>query len=375
MTVYYNEIDKKAAAWLRELIKEGHIASGDVDERSIEDVLPSDLKGYTQHHFFAGIGIWSRALREAGWSDDRPVWTGSCPCQPFSAAGKRKGVADERHLWPAWNHLIQIKRPGVIFGEQVARKGGLAWLDAVQADLEGMGYTSGAVPMAAAGFGAPHIRERTYWVAYDSSARCYSQGIRSEKETRNEAWVRRPEQGRSISRVEHSESDGRIGRPNDRDGGWRECPSGQTSKIGVLGESKLFGSGWDAGASAKTQGGIALRTECDDSGSSSSIDCRVGGAHCSRSQRRNIGRDGERKFIIGPSSLGDESPRPGPTNGHWRDVDWLYCRNERWRPVEPGTFPLVNGASNRVVKLRGYGNGIVFPQAKAFIEAVMEYLK
>ncbi|MFX5084551.1 hypothetical protein ABTC40_18100, partial [Acinetobacter baumannii] len=76
---YYNEFDPFAAEWLRVLIMFGHIAPGDVDERSITEVSPDDLRGYTQHHFFAGIGVWSLALRGAGWSDDRPVWTGSCP--------------------------------------------------------------------------------------------------------------------------------------------------------------------------------------------------------------------------------------------------------------------------------------------------------
>ena len=164
---YYNEIDPYAAQWLRNLILLGHIAEGDVDERSIEDVRPQDLKGYTQCHFFAGIGVWSYALRRAGWRDDRAVWTGSCPCQPFSAAGKRGGTADERHLWPHWFHLIQHGKPaGVpVFGEQVASKDGLAWLDLVHADLEGQGYTVRAVDSCAAGIGAPHIRQRLYFVA------------------------------------------------------------------------------------------------------------------------------------------------------------------------------------------------------------------
>ena len=106
MTAWYNEHDPKKAAWLRELIKQDLVASCEVDERSIEDVRPDELSGYTQVHTFAGIGIWSYALRLAGWPDDRPVWTGSCPCQSFSAAGKGAGFADERHLWPAWHHLI-----------------------------------------------------------------------------------------------------------------------------------------------------------------------------------------------------------------------------------------------------------------------------
>lgn len=164
MRAYYNEIDPFAVDWLQRLIKAGLIAEGDVDDRSIEDVYPEDLKDYTQCHFFAGIGVWSYALRQAKWADDRQVWTGSCPCQPFSSAGKRKGFADERHLWPAWFHLIRECRPSVVFGEQVATKGGIAWLDLISFDLEGINYLVGKANTCAAGFGAPHIRQRHYFV-------------------------------------------------------------------------------------------------------------------------------------------------------------------------------------------------------------------
>lgn len=164
--VYYNEIDPKAAAWLRQLIADGHLPAGDVDTRSIEDVTPNDLDGYIQHHFFAGIGGWARALRLAGWPGDRPIWTGSCPCQPFSSAGKGLGMDDERHLWPAWYWLIAQCRPPVIFGEQVASKNTDAWIDLVQADVEALGYAFGSVPFPAAGVGSPHIRDRNYWVGH-----------------------------------------------------------------------------------------------------------------------------------------------------------------------------------------------------------------
>ncbi|MDF3756458.1 DNA cytosine methyltransferase, partial [Enterobacter hormaechei] len=143
---YYNEIDPFAAQWLRNLIAGGHIAPGEVDERSIEDVTPDDLRGFTQCHFFAGIGVWSHSLRLSGWPDDKPVWTGPCPCQPFSAAGKGDGFADERHLWPHFFHLISERRPQHVFGEQVASGNASAWFDLVQADLEGMGYAFGLVP-------------------------------------------------------------------------------------------------------------------------------------------------------------------------------------------------------------------------------------
>ena len=165
MAIYYNENDSFAAAWLRNLIAGGHIAPGDVDERSIVDVEPDDLGGYTQHHFFAGIGGWSYALRLAGWDDACPVWTGSCPCQPFSGAGKRKAGADDRHLWPMWFRLIRECRPERVFGEQVEGASGLGWWDRVSADLEAEGYAVGAAVLGAHSVGAPHIRQRLYWVA------------------------------------------------------------------------------------------------------------------------------------------------------------------------------------------------------------------
>ena len=171
MANYYNEIDPYAAQWLRNLIDAGHIAPGDVDTRSIVDVRADDLKGYTQCHFFAGIGVWSHALRSAKWADDRPVWTGSCPCQPFSAAGNQKGTADERHLWPVWFNLIRECRPSVIFGEQVEAAINHGWLDLVQTDLEGEDYACGAVGIPAAGVGAPHIRQRLFFMADADSKR------------------------------------------------------------------------------------------------------------------------------------------------------------------------------------------------------------
>ena len=164
MTVY-NEIEPYAAQWIRNLVAAGHVADGIVDERSIADLKPADLVDHRQAHFFAGIGGWSLALRLAGWPDDLKVWTGSCPCQPFSTAGKRRGFDDDRHLWPVWFGLIRECRPPIVFGEQVAGPAGRMWLDAVSADLESAGYAVGAANLCAAGVGAPHIRQRIYFVA------------------------------------------------------------------------------------------------------------------------------------------------------------------------------------------------------------------
>lgn len=165
MPAYYNEHDPYCVEWLKNLIAANLIAPGDVDGRDIQDVKADDLKGYTQCHFFAGIGGWSAALRIASWDDDRPVWTGSCPCQPFSQAGHRKGFDDDRHLWPAWRDLIRQRRPAIVFGEQVASPDGIAWFGQVQTDLEGDSYAAAAGDLATAGIGAPVQGHRLYFVA------------------------------------------------------------------------------------------------------------------------------------------------------------------------------------------------------------------
>lgn len=167
---YYNEHDPKAAAWLRELIACGLIPAGDVDTRSITEVSPDEIADYTQCHFFAGIGGWSLALDFAGWPPSRPVWTGSCPCQPFSGAGRAAGFDDPRHLWPTWFRLIQKCRPATVFGEQVASSDGVAWFDHVAVDLESQDYAVGAADIPAACVDAPMLRSRLWFVANSDDA-------------------------------------------------------------------------------------------------------------------------------------------------------------------------------------------------------------
>ena len=168
---YYNDIDPNACEWLRTLIAAGLIASGIVDCRSITEIKADELKQYTQCHFFAGIGGWSLALRIAGWPDEQPVWTGSCPCQPLSVAGLRKGHADERHLWPAFHRLIAECKPPTLFGEQVASKDGREWMAAVRADMEGTGYAVGCADICATAVGVCQHRERLWFTALSIGAK------------------------------------------------------------------------------------------------------------------------------------------------------------------------------------------------------------
>lgn len=321
---YYSEIDPYAADWLENLILVGLIAPGDVDRRSIEDVTPNDLRGYTQCHFFAGIGVWSYALRCAGWPDDRPVWTGSCPCQPFSAAGRGRGTADERHLWPAWFWLIEQCRPRVVFGEQVEAAIKHDWLDLVQTDLEGIGYATGAVGLPAAGVGAPHGRARLWFVADDDD----------------------------------DDEDGRRRLTTPRVHGRRPGTGGDES----------------AARSADGQPG-------DDA-----LRCGADGELADRERAGLEGHAGHGDERHQPGRVGADATRPAAEGGgtFWSSCDWLPCRDGKARPVEPGSFPLVDGSAfklgsgsslqgkARVGMLRAYGNAIVPQVAAEVVRAYME---
>lgn len=372
---YYNEIDPFAAQWLRNLIAGGHIAPGEVDERSIEDVTPNDLRGFTQCHFFAGIGVWSHSLRLAGWPDNKPVWTGSCPCQPFSAAGKGDGFADERHLWPAFNHLISECRPQHVFGEQVAAGNANVWFDLVQADMEGMEYAFGLVPFTSAGIGAPHIRERAYWVAHA--------GSQYESTAGDEARIAACLRSGAINGLADTSCE-RLDRINPLLQ-WEESRRNaedmpETSRLRVAGGlgnanvTRLEGhvrhdsaAGWEGATGPTAAPGVL-------DGLANTND-RIN----SPLEALRPGRDAILNGCI--------NGRPLEVNGFWRDADWLFCRDGQWRPVESGTFPLVarfakslgHGKSslramagrNRTGRLKGYGNAINAQAAAAFIRAYM----
>lgn len=322
MSVYYNEIDRNAAAWTRELIKGGHIAEGIVDERSIEEVTPADVAEFRQCHFFSGIAGWQYASRLAGIGDgglddglasrsdgsvvksdhSDAIWTGSCPCQPFSGAWRRKGTADARHLWPAWFRLIRECRPRLVVGEQVSSGDGLAWFDVVCDDLEGAGYAVGALDIPAASIGAPHRRQRLYWLAYACRKRREGLGLHV-RERRSESDL--PEVGGGAARI-----------------------MGDASRDGA------------------------------------------------RKHRRELPRD-EAQHEVGAKNS-DHPPIATSTNdltqGFWRDAEWRDCSDGKARPIEPGCEPLVDGFPGRVELLRGYGNAIVAEQAAAFLRAALQVI-
>ena len=341
MKAYYNEIDKYCVEWLRNLIAEGLIADGDVDARSIGDVRPNDLRGYTQCHFFAGLGGWSAALRKAAWPDHRPVWTGSCPCQPFSLAGKQRGFADERHLWPYWCYLIGQCRPAIVLGEQVAS--GAAWLRLVRSDLEALGYAVGAIPVEAACAGADHLRDRYWFVGHAIGARqLQPQGRECDigRWTGDAGSVGHGacEPEREPHDAGDTIADGRQTRPVSGGAG------GTSGAIGLAHPDQ-------PGASEERQqrSGQFGGAGCDQE------TCALGNALADSSQQQQHGGGNAR-------AVGwDEYPDGG---------SWVIGADGKARRVKPGIRLLVDGVPSRVAKLRALGNAIDLRPAAAFIDAV-----
>lgn len=336
---YFNEWDPKTAAWLRELIKRGHLQEGIVDERSITEVAPEDLKGFAQHHFFAGIGGWPLALKLAGWPADAPVCTGSPPCQPFSVAGKRGGRDDSRHLAPAFLDLIAELRPPAIFGEQVSAAIKELWLDALFVELEEEGYTCASAVLPACSVGAPHKRDRLFFGAIDL-ADLVSDGLeRRLRGWADKEWqiIRRPA-GRGGAAGDMANGDDDRQQSGTRSGRGGEC-SRPGNDVGRRGSSRQL---------ADTD-----KQHCDIGGRDTGDECRE--------QRTQAQLSGCERSVF----------TANPHHGFWSDADWLGCRDGKFRPVEPGTFPLANGVSARVVRLRGYGNAIVPQVGAQFIRNFM----
>jgi DNA (cytosine-5)-methyltransferase 1 len=404
MAAYYNEIDPNAAEWLRQLIKAGQIAPGDVDERSIEDVTPDELAAYTQCHFFAGIGGWSLALRMAGWLDDKPVWTGSAPCQPFSAAGKKGGTADERHLWPALFWLISQCRPEVVIGEQVASKDGLGWWDVVSADLEGTGYACGAFDLCAPGVGAFHIRQRLYWVAHSELRGCQCKSKLSSS---------RPQQTMdSSARIGISVGSHSSGSSTLADSKCPErgpiTPGGKGEQHGAIGERQAPSGSANGGETGPLAHSSSERRQQDPRSplGHEAADGRTGRHGGEPNPDHQPSGDGENGGIMGNSNrrgeyggaeISQETWRGQSSDSDnlnpWADPIWLPCADGKARPVEPSIQPLVNGlprgvgysgdispqtaqntAEGRVMRLKGYGNAIVPHLAAEFVSACMESL-
>ena len=322
----YNENEPFAIQWLEQLQERNLIPGGPIDGRSITELEPKDCEPTS--HFFAGIGGWAYALQLAGWDPARDVWTGSCPCQPFSIASNKStfadAIEDKRHLWPIWRELIAECRPSVIFGEQTSSKLGREWLSGVRADLEALGYAVGAADLCAASVNAPHRRQRLYWVAH----------------TRHGG-----DRGRDGLRDTEAE-------PIDQTGTDAQSGQGREDQ-GWLGTLDVLTDGSSEYAGHDSVHGL--------------VNPLRGGASNPDTEAKQ-GSDGQDFRVSGQTGLSD----------FWDDYDIAECQSldgtVQYRRVESGTLPLVDGIPSRLRTglIKGYGNAIVPQLAATFIRSFLE---
>ena len=375
---YYNEFDPKAAEWLRQLIIEGLIPEGEVDERDIRNVRATDLAGFRQCHFFAGIGGWSEALRIARWPRDREVWTGSCPCQPFSVAGKGKGEKDERHLWPEFHRLVNECRPSTVFGEQVASKAGRSWCDGVQDDMEALGYGFWPVDLCSASVGSPNIRQRLWWVANATSPRT---GI-DERGLREGASSNGPNGG-----MAHTSDHGRAKHGNGSRRREAKGPANSSECEGII-NGLADANQAECRRELGRQESESRARPSDGSGMGD-----PDGKRFERGQERDLQAiESEQQ-----ASRGADFGR----SEFWSDFELIECSDGKQRRIAPGIAPLAYGLpsglaksgarikglaelanldgkslarakSYRITQIKGYGNAINPWVAAAFIETFKE---
>jgi DNA (cytosine-5)-methyltransferase 1 len=384
---YYNEWDQKAAEWIRQLIKLGAIADGEVDQRSITDVQPDDLRDFNQIHLFAGLAGWSLALRQAGWDDDRPIFTGSAPCQPFSASGKQLGFADDRHLWGDMFRLIRELQPEFVIGEQVASKIALTWWDSVASDLEGAGYAAAAVDLSGGSAGAPHIRQRLYWIGHKLAD---STGDRQQWSgtTGTTQEGRKPE---SESRGQLPEGSQGSGITSTLDHTHCSVPAIGIDRVSSQGDAEIGGIGTAADHGGSSVSFPTFWDECEW------IECRDG-----KLRPTGVGINP----LAGVPNLDREYIRTELERcanrlfSDWDDADRsekaqtfarLILEAQNVGSIKSRASKMDDGLSHdlvsgwdfsppdydntqiaRIMRLKGYGNSIVAPVATEFIRSVME---
>jgi DNA (cytosine-5)-methyltransferase 1 len=422
---FYNEFDKNAAAWIKNLVARKHIPDGVVDERSITEVCAKDIVGYRQCHWFCGIAGWAEAFRLAGISNRRGAWSASLPCQPLSSAGKQRGAEDERHLWPEFYRLVSECGPAVIFGEQSGSKLGREWLDGISLDLEELGYAVASSDLSAASVGAPHIRQRIYWGAIrlehasgnrwqqrwtesggrSTVGRCGDGGLADTSTAECDWWDQSSWQhGRTLHTADSGKHGGLADTEHDSrrakhvdESGRREPQKTDTAERAGVGRMGNTASNNERGDQQRRPGpafGISTGGSGPRLGNAigSGLEGHAGhGNHSSESRRLDEGTVG---------SVAETDP--------WGDWYTVLCRDGKTRRIGTSVQPLVDGVPrsmgslqselermgvdakraasmrkwagsrlaktgrNRVGRLRGYGNAIVPPLAAVFIRMFLQ---
>ena len=332
------------------------------------------------------------------------IISGGFPCQPFSQAGKRQGKEDPRHLWPQMLRIISEIEPRWVLGENVSGifswSGGLVF-DEIQSDLADIGYETIPVRIPAVAVGAPHRRDRWWFIAHSKSARKFGRvgDIREEERGQGGTLLQRTHGTNSgFSSNTKSTRTGEDNRRIRKEFGGRSRGEGANKKESTAGDGHASDPGREHG----------MRTQ-----NSGELERQIGSGNASESQR-STGRDGVRtasdtderglrrgaaqrqsgyiaqqnkntadsKSKRGEHSGETRTGRAGSSNGSgranearsqwnrpWYEVAAEFCAVDNGLPVELDGFTL-SKSKHREHQLKGLGNAIVPQVALEIFKAI-----
>jgi len=264
------------------------------------------------------------------------VFIGGFPCQPHSTAGKRKGAKDDRNLWPEYFRVIDECRPAWVVGENVL---GIRTtiLDQVLSDMESLEYSTVTLDLPAAGFNAPHKRERIFIVAYSKSG-----AGRIPEQSREESLhaSRVSEKGNVANAHSFRFVQSEIGKSHYNIYGINQAQKQER-------RSELYAP-VSSGEAAANAAGEGLEGKA--------------GAELQNKVISGIYSNAEGKRLQGEWTPGEQEPeapgRSGLSFGSNGDGNF-------WQ-TEPGVCGVVDGVPDRVDRIRTLGNAVV-PQVAEFI--------
>ena len=347
-----------------------HVGYVEFDDYCQQDIAQRIKDGYLDKApIFGDIRTFTGEGYAASYTGMVDVITAGFPCQPFSAAGKRKGADDNRNMWPATIECIRVVRPRYCLLENVPGLLSSGYFGTILGDLAQSGYDGRWRILSAAEMGAPHQRKRLWIIAYDQaySQRSNTHSIGSHRKEVNK--YRRPIQGRIELRDKQKRESGQVGKDvadsnQDRRRHRGALVKGRHSALDEeqhATQGEQAGDRWERESSAVGEdvpnSNSRRRSQCDE---------KEWGVSELDQNGKNVSNTTSKTSLRGkrviPDAKGQRRNGRNNSSGVFSDDGW-------WQ-AEPDVGRVVDGVAARVDRLRAIGNG----QVPAVVAAVWRLL-
>jgi DNA (cytosine-5)-methyltransferase 1 len=321
----------------------------------IEAYAIANLLSKMESEQVASAPIWTnlKTLPTRSFRESVDILTGGYPCQPFSAAGKRLGTEDPRHLFPHILRIIDEVMPRMCFFENVEGHVSLGLREVLES-LEERGYKTAWGIFSAEEVGAPHRRKRVFIMAQSNSSRLCG-GWYSEECTDDDNRIQSNKGERNELRSE-VEGCNIISRRELADTNTGRSEWGNEAQSDQVGEVEQY----------STQGEVSV-----DGGELAHTNCRGSGEDIEQTKPRTVGIEQPPRSSWGGAGQGEaKQVQRWPARPSENQHDW-----EEPRTVERKMGGTVNGPSNRVDELRQLGNGVVPQTAELAFKILSERIK